>query len=394
MRSARSCPWLASWHGGSATDKIAAFDAKQFRRGRRVAGEGQEEKYVGFNSPLGAGIIISDPEEFASRYVRASKNLADSFGIGASAPFFSSNRLKSAVGYPKAISFADQLVSEVQDCIESVHFSYFILSPQKVPAVRVGGLDTPMVDIGTRKFADMLGPMFSYLTAHSYLWSKKYRGIGSLDLHIDAFRSRRTEAWDRITAYRNPKVFTRGDECNPFISCADVVAFLADAKLYGQHLKLYDSNLKGVWDGYSFGVSAQFFGPGSLPYCTWRSDVMIDLSGHLARPVVFLAIDEIEYEADDDGQPDRIDVPAGPRKFNRVIKQSPVYHAALRLAFERGGCMKIFSRAEDMALVRDGDVFIYVGMDSEDIAKRLQYAFRIQAISGIEARDLVEKVRS
>jgi len=116
-------------------------------------------------------------------------------------------------------------------------------------------------------------------------------------------------------------------------------------------------------------------------------------SRHLARPSVFLAIDDIESStrdepgAGDDEPVDRMDAdPKRPRRFSRVIKESDVCHGALRYASDKGGCVKIFSRREDLGLVRDGDVFVYVGARSKAIGDSMRDAFDISVVSGLEIR--------
>ena len=53
--------------------------------------------------------------------------------------------------------------------------------------------------------------------------------------------------------------------------------------------------------------------------------------------------------------------------------------------------MKFYSRTEDVSVVRDGDVFVYVGDKSKMIGMTLQQGCRINVLSGVELRDLVEK---
>lgn len=376
---------------------IAAFDAKQYTRMRSIPvqiGKKHTKKDVAFQTQLGAGVIISKPEEFAKQYVKANTELQDSFGLDYNLPFFSSSQLKKALGFEKAISFADQIIQSVQERIDSIHCSYAILSPSKKPTVEVGGQDSPKVSIPTGKFIDNLGPMFSYLAAHSYLWKIGYSNVADTELHIDAFRSKHTKAWDMITEKTSPKVFMRGDECNPFISCADFMAFLTDAKLYGKNLKLEPGVIKTVWEKYAFDVTVQFFDWNSLPYYAWKNNDTIDFSRYLARPILFLAVDEIESNkyAETLEDVDHIDADLyKPMTFSRVIKESVVYYAALRYASKCGGCVKIYSRAEDMKLIRDGDIFVYVGVNSKAIGASLQDGYDIKVFSGLEMRKMTEK---
>lgn len=374
---------------------LVAFDAKQFRRGNYISvqeGTNQGPRYRGFNTHLGVGVSIDEPKGFAQCYTDTNRILAKSFKIERNMPFFSSTQLKQILGFPKAISFADQLITYMQKQISSIHCSYVILPPSKIPAVNVSGLQSHAVKMPTNLFISNLGPMFSYLTAHSYLWMNGYKDTRDLELHIDAFRSKSTKAWNKITSAISPKVFARGDECNPFISCADIVAFLTDAKLYSQHLKLNTNDIKQAWQGYNFDVTVQFFDKNNLQYYSWKSEEIINPSPYMARPIIFLAIDNIELEGYDIYDDAEKDSSTDPRRFNRIIKNSPVYDAVSHLAFQKGGCLKLFSKSEDLALVRDGDIFVYVGTDSAKIGKTLQDGYDIQVHSGKEVRKMIEKI--
>lgn len=378
---------------------LIAFDSKQFRRGKTVPAQEEEtqgDKYLGFGTQLGIGVSTDDPSGFVQSYVKANRELKASFEIIDDMPFFSSTYLKNTLGMPKAISFTDRLITSMQEHISSVHCSFVVLPPSQIPTIQVGGFRN-RVDRPTRLFINDLGPMFSYLTAHSYLWMRDYQDLRDLEIHIDSFRSKSTKAWHKITDSTTPKIFMRGDECDPFISCADIMAFLTDAKLYSQRLRLEPDHLKQVWNEYSFKVTTQFFDRKSLPYYAWKTNDPIDFSAYVARPVIFLAIDNIELEAYaveeyEEGKEMVQDTPPKkPRRFNRVIKNSPVYYVALSYALQKKGCLKLFSQAEDMSLVRDGDVYVYVGENSQSIGRALQHGYDIEVLSGLEARKLIEK---
>lgn len=125
--------------------RVAAFDAKQFHRGSQVEvkaeNSGSIEKYLGFNSPLGTGAIIPNDEVFTKAFLEKSNELREGFHISENLPFFSSTHLKQSLGLRKAISFADQIITTVQDLISTLHCSYVILPPKKIRAVPVGDLE-------------------------------------------------------------------------------------------------------------------------------------------------------------------------------------------------------------------------------------------------------------
>ena len=100
---------------------------------------------------------------------------------------------------------------------------------------------------------------------------------------------------------------------------------------------------------------------------------MINVSTHLARPVIFLAIDKLateDYDQEDDIQGGQGG--SKTRKTNAAIRQTDIYQAALKYAHQKHGCMKLFSAQDDKGIIKAGDVFIYAGRNSAQTGKTLQ----------------------
>lgn len=270
----------------------------------------------------------------------------------------------------------------MQDFIESVHCSSILLPVAEMPRVTVGGIKCPRESVLTVRFIEGLAPAFSYITALGYVWRREDADLVGLEMHIDAFSSKHTTAWDIVRKKAPVNVFYKGDECNPFISCADIIAFLVDNTLAIQRLQLNDEGVRRALDPYSFGTSVWFADRKNLPYYTWKMNKTINLAGYLKRPIVFLAMDRLI--ADGPGQEQDEPAAGRRRKPDNVTRRTELYQAALRRAYREGGCMKLFNPADDRALVRSGDVFIHAGPDSERIAGLLRGMADIQVLSGLE----------
>lgn len=372
--------------------RVAAFDSKPFNRSRAAKGQGAAaaKEYTGHSTQLGAGVVISDAEAFTDKFVAEFARLKGEFGIDTSLPFMSTNGLLKH-GRRKAIAFADKIVTSVQEMIESVHCCYVILPPKKHETVKVGGADGPAEQIQTRSFIDKLGPMFSYLTAQSYVHTKNVSE--NIDIRIDSFTSKQTRAWDILEKLK-PKVYWKGDECDASIACADLLAFLTDAKLYSGYLKLKPDNVSKVWKPYTFDVSVGTYGHGNLWSYAWYSNGLINVRPYLARPTVFLSIDNIpdpSPDREDGAVPGATEQPAAVRTpFHHAIKQTDTYNAAIRKAFEVSGSLKIFKLGEDVQYVRDRDVFVYIGDKSKQAGKTLQNSVDITVVSGLELRQSIK----
>jgi len=341
-------------------NKVIAFDSKEYSRSS-AAGE------VKFYTPLGCGITVSKEEEFNHLYAEKLHELATNFKIEKCGGGFSPAEYIQKIGPAKTVSLSDQLLKSVQDLIESAYFSYVILPPKETPTVEVGGYKSPKKEIPTFEFLRKLSVYFSYVTAWKYLGIE---GRENEKILIDGFHGKRTPAWDDIVAKTSPKIYPHGDECNPFISTADIISFLTNKKLYDNYLHLTPENIKQVWNGYSFSTDIHFLDKNILSKIRWYSDEHIDLSSYYARPVVFLKADGYRIEK---------------------LKELDVYPEATILARQRNGCVQGFDKDLDSSKIRDGDIFVYAGEESRKIANTLK---DIYAIEILPFKELKEKIRN
>ena len=102
-----------------------------------------------------------------------------------------------------------------------------------------------------------------------------------------------TKKRDIVKSKAHVSIFYKGDECNPFISCVDIIASYVDDILSVHRTKLYDAEVRRVLDPYSFDTIVFFFDRNSIPYCTWKMTQTINLFRYLKRPIVYLAADRL-----------------------------------------------------------------------------------------------------
>jgi hypothetical protein len=387
--------------------RVAAFDAKDFNRSKveqrrdRLNPDLVEKKYRGFFSPLGIGVVFKDASEFRNVYQEKNCELKKKFDISNVLPFFSSNQLKKELAMSKAIAYANALVDSIQEHIESIHVSYVVLPPKDMPEVKVGGSKCPIVSLRSEEFVRSLSPMFSYLSAWNFM---RRRDGDDYKLMLDGFRSKNTIAWDELSEKNSPTVYSHGDECNPFISIADIIAFLTDTKLYQRkpgpqndpmkYRGLRPDNVREVWEDLSFLTDCRFLDHKVLTKFTWYNDELIDVTQNLARPIVYFLADQLEKIPI--AEPHSIEESsAGPTspapiKFSKTVQYQDPFHAALIYAEKMGGCLQFYDRYSDSSKVRDGDVLVYMGDNSKKIAQTLADGFEIEMI---KAKDLRKKIK-
>jgi len=261
---------------------------------------------------------------------------------------------------------SDELLKSVQDYIDLAYFSYVVLPPNEVPKIEVGGYKSEKIEIGTFDFLRQLSVYFSYITSWNYLGIE---GRSEETIYVDGFGGKMTPAWDDVTTKISPTVYTHGDECNIFISIADIIAFLTDKKLWDNFLHLIPSDIEEVWSSYSFKTDTHFLDKRLLSKIKWYSDEPINLTPYYARPIIFLKADG--YRTED-------------------IQNLDIYPEATIFANKKSGCIQGFDIYIDSPKVKDGDYFVYAGEVSKRIANTLNDMYSIEILSFKELREKIE----
>ncbi len=382
---------------------LAAFDAKEFSRVRyrEVPNPSNPEETIqkvsGFYSPLGCGIITRYPDILEESIKNAFDHVGKMFGLNSDMPFMGSHEIKMHFNndMSKTIAFADNVVKNIQDYLEYTFFTYIVLPPSEIPTINVGGEKSPKKEIETYKFLRNCAPAFSALTAWAF--AGKHKSISETRLLIDSFRYKKMTAWEQLIKKTKPEVYPHGDECNPFIALADIIAFLTDVKLYKmgktetKYRRLTPEGIRKAWEEYAFDSDIWFLNKSGLGLFVWHRDELIDLKPFIKRPVVFFLADRIETLSvvRSPEAPDKKDIPPE-RRFNRQIRNFPAFRAATKYAYYLGGSIQLYDPFQDARLVQDGDVIVYMGDNSKKIAKTLSDAYDIKII---RAKDLRKKVK-
>jgi|Deesub1362A_J573_1020465.scaffolds.fasta_scaffold00150_58 hypothetical protein len=345
--------------------QIVAFDSGDFSRRKKVDGE----REIVFFTPLGIGVSIDGKleEEFKAAYLNVCKKLGMEFKVPTKRVVYSHASLWKEIGHRKAIPFCDNVIKELQKFIDLVFVSYVVLPSDEVQSVNVGGYGCPIEAIPTMSFLRNLSPMFSYITA----WSYTGRHVKENHVYlIHNFSSKLTMAWQDLIDHTWPKIFPRGDECNPFISVADMFAYLTEKKLWDAKLWLDPRNIMRVWADYDFEVEVRFLDKNVLSKYRWFSQEPIDVANYLARPMVFLDIEGIS--------------------ISKVAGDPYVSVAAY--AFWKGGGFQGFDEGIDAGKIRDGDVYVYAGEKAKVRAFTFKDMYDIEVYSVRELRRKVQEL--
>ena len=343
-----------------------------------VQSGGELKKVTFFYTPLGAGVLVPDEQQFKEKFVKTTEELAKDFKLSSRKRLYSSTELKEILGPRKATPFCDKLIQSVGDGISTVFISYVVRPPATFPFTEVGGHKCPRREVKTELFLRQLGPQFSYMTAWSYFGIPRPPS----EIHVDGFDGAKlTSAWDDL-APRRPKVFPHGDECNPYVCSADMIAFLTDVKLYKSKLRLIPDNVKAVWSDYPFEVEVRYLDVGTESKYAWYADQCIEIADYLARPMAFLLVDELAEVV-----PQSVTTE---QKFREMIMTMQPYFDLAEYAFLRGAAFQKFNSLQDTRKVKEGDTLVYIGPKSKATAEAISHMVEVEVLS---AKDLRRKVK-
>jgi hypothetical protein len=333
-----------------------------------------------FHTPFGVGVCTEEAEALRTRLIDTFSIHKKEYGIESGRPFAPSNILRhwhqDNIG--ASVRAAEEIIGNILPLIKRLHFSFAALSSRQMATVPVGGYASPVRQIPTPKFLEMLNPMYSYLTA----WTAGKAGIKlSEDVRIDAFESKQTAAWSQLINDTAPSVWLHGDEVDPLVCTADLIAFATDRLLYREKVKLNPGNIQTMWKTNGREVTSWLVGHGNVDWVTWKTDEGIDPMPHIRHPIVFLLRDLPEAYAS----------PPKGKGFSSLMQSGPPFESALCLAVKKHGCLKFFNEFDDPKYIKDGDVFIYAGDKSKELAQVYKDMYDIEAMTFAEARVLIQK---
>jgi hypothetical protein len=331
--------------------------------------------------------------------VKRVQELAMQFNLTQKRLLYDSFSLREELTHYKAIPFCDQLIQRLTRYIELVHFTYVILPPNLYPTVSVGGYRSPTRTVRSPDFLRSLGPMFPHISAWSYLGKRAISG----ELQLDGFNSRQTHAWNELLSKVTPKVFPHGDECNPYIMLSDIFAYLTDAKLYTQKKGLNPDSLKEIWKSYGFQIDTHFLDIETQPLYRWNSDENIDLTPYLARPMIFLLVDDLEKlqpnaipqtiqtKSPNDEEIEVVSTRAPEEvRFKNLVRHMEPWYSVAAYAYHKGGAAQLFNYHMDHTKVQNGDTLVYIGNQSKNLAESFSHMLDIEVLSAKEVRNYVK----
>jgi len=361
---------------------IIAADSLNYKRWKR------SNPFYGL---IGSTVSVRNPEDFKVHYAQNMIALLNKFGLKADRISYCSSALAKkffdelGAGYKEFASFLNSFVESMSEDV-AVGVFYATCNTEKYPetVIFTGEYDSGRTEtIPTIKFLrDWLSQYFDYVCA----WKlTKCTKIYRKDFYLDGFRGPITHAWNELVKSNTISIFPLGDDCNAFVSFADLMARCVDEALRSKRLfldkkkieeALKDVNLKEVYVHYCFHNDLQDLVP------LYKEDERMSKTGKQIsvndfrkRPIVFIIKEGSKLIKED----------------TEWLKQTPFYAAICNLAWELDASVSFYSKKQDNIL--DGDKIIFYGPKGQSMAKEIYELMKGvgRDIELIYSKDLMEK---
>ena len=351
---------------------VVAFDSKEFNRGPPTNR---------FFCPFGAAVIIKDSEVFKSAYTQIFAEILKKYNLSDKRYIYDSYSISKGRRMGDAFKIISEIVDRAIDYIEGLNVYYTVLNAKRTRTVKVGGVDQSNVkEISPMDFLANLNPTYVHCCAADF---RNGPNPGTIPLKMDYFEGKVTKSWGDLTTSGNFEIFHRGDECNPYVNLADLIAWYSDKKLYYKKLRLSTENIEAIWEESNLTVKGVFLGDKYLDKLAWISDNLIDTNPYISKPTIFIVKNtpKIIHEAQ------RPISKRDKKTFKNAFRSSPLMNGVINKAYEIGGGIKFFDPVLDTASVADNDILVYIGEEAKELAETYADLWEIEIISGKKILD-------
>jgi len=343
-----------------------------------------------FYGLIGSTVSIPNPKEFKAKYAQNMMALLKESGLEPNRVSYCSSALARKFfeelggGYKEFGEFLNSFVESMSDEV-SVTIFYATCNTVKYPrtVIFTGEYDSGRTEtIPTIEFMrDWVSQYFNYVCA----WKlTKYTKIYQKNFYLDGFRGPITQAWNELVKSNSISILPLGDDCNAFVSFADLMARCVDEALRSKRLfldtekieeALKDTNLE-VHVHYCFHNDLQALVPlYKEDEKKSRTGKQIFVRNFRKRPIVFILKEGSKLIRED----------------TEWLKQTPFYDAICNLMFELDGTASFYDKGQDKIL--DGDKIVYYGPKGRKMASEIHELMKGvgRDIELIYSKDLMEK---
>lgn len=340
--------------------QITAFDSKEFK----IPGKVRD-----FFSLIGIGLEIRDHSSFKEAYCNLMLSEAKRMNLPLKRSVFDSYTLTRILGGQDAfLNFFERVVTDIKAHLEKVYLFYMIIPPRKIPRLFVYDEQTEIKDPIDFLHEHKAGFVVLCGWKYSEMVSNQNR---TSSLCLDYFETKHTKAWESLKNL-HPRLFIRGDTCNPCIAAADGLLAVIDRQLkrnlYIDGEKLCDMSVRHALKDLGLSGDPVFIGQPDLRKIIPDSRDQVLTRDFISHPIFFIC-------------PEKRPEGMTAQEYREMIEYTPIMDKLVENACTCDGSIKFYDATTDYLLAKKGDYFAYFGKRGREMFETLAYHFQIHPLN-------------
>ncbi|MDD5617115.1 MAG: hypothetical protein PHH85_13045 [Candidatus Methanoperedens sp.] len=222
--------------------------------------------------------------------------------------------------------------------------------------VPIYGIDSGVETVTVPEFLNRIENYYPIICAWKLTEITKIKGQNFL---VDFFEGEESQAWNELVTYNTVNTVAKGDNCNAYISAADMILRAIDRRLIRSKKLLVENDLREVVsnltsEDYPDNVNVIRIWNPDLHYIKPIKPIQIQNKFFVKHPIIF-----IFNENDTKGE-------------RKELENSPMMVELYNRAYELNGGIIFYESGFSTSLMRDGDWFVSYGTKGSDTYKRLK----------------------
>ena len=336
-------------------DSIIACDATNYERWKPE---------TRFNGLIGVSVQTDNPSDFKDNYLKSMQKFFKKQQLVQHKKAYCSSELagifidKLGLGHEEYKSALKELVTDLSSdsYVTVFHAS---CNTQRCPEVTVFSEDAIMGKIRQIPTIEFLRDWLSQYYVYASAW-KLIKLLNGDKKHIllDGFRGPISYAWNELIRNNKIEIMNLGDECNAYISTADLIAryineALGPSKITQDNIERINLKSKQFHVHYCFQNDLHNLVPiYEGAHC--KTGRQINFSNFWRKPMVYVlkeGSDVIKEDTD-------------------WLHQTSFFNSVCNLAFDSDACIKFYDKNEDKS-IQSGDKFVYYGPKGKSKASEI-----------------------
>jgi len=311
-----------------------------------------------FKAPMGVGLTIPEERKFAEQYDILLDKLFSKYNKPRKKRIYKAAHLTEQL-LDSTTGFIEDFISAMSPYISRIDICYSYFPSAITPRIFVYK-DTHPRWYDPNSFLKLIQNSYVHICAWRYL--QVHPDCKDYEFHLDHFQGRVTPAWEAIRDKDNLYLYNSGNECNCFISSADLILRHIQNRLIGAMVrKSVCQCFADIVDGTH--VDTYWLGPKKdyLNNIAPNKDIDADTIPRIKHPIFVIAWQSPSNRASD----------------KDTFEWTGTYSKIMEMAYENNGCVRFWDPKQGPNIIDEKqDIVILTNDSAKPMVESIKTVFR------------------